>query len=328
MIYREPIRKGDRLKMHIKDVKRVDHGPQIFLSRTSPDLLKKLFSSEVPEISNGTIEIRGVAREPGMKAKVAVYSFDNRVDPVGSCIGVRGSRVQTITNELNGEHIDIVRWSEDPATYVINALSPAEVSSIIVDENLHVMDVTVGPDHLAQAIGKAGQNVKLVSQLTGWGINVLSESEAQEKRASEDSTYIAHFVEMLGVDEEVAIILVEEGFTSIEEVAYVPLPELLAIEAFDKDVVTTLRNRATDRLLNQAISIQEKIATSEPSDELLGLHGMTESLAHLLASKDVKTVDSLADLSTFELLELASIPENMAKSLILEARKAWFDWVL
>ncbi|WCE93410.1 transcription termination factor NusA [Acidithiobacillus ferriphilus] len=324
MMPREAIRPGDRVRAHLQDVRRVQRGPQLFLSRTSPELLIKLFAQEVPEIGNGMIEIMGAARDPGLRAKLAVRSNDPRVDPVGACVGLRGNRVQTVINELKGERIDIVIWAADPASYVINALSPAEVSSIVVDENTHSMDVVVGPEHLSQAIGRGGQNVRLATQLTGWTINILTEEEAQAKRNEEESTFLNHFVQELGVDEDLAGLLVSEGFTSIEEVAYVPVAEMMEIEGLDENLVGELRRRARDVLLNKAIAQEEQVALSEPAEDLLSLKGMDRGLAHLLASKGVVTSEDLAELATSELCEMVGVDAERAKALILEARAPWF----
>ncbi len=324
MMPREAIRPGDRVKAHLQDVRRVQRGPQLFLSRTSPELLIKLFAQEVPEIGNGMIEIMGAARDPGLRAKLAVRSNDPRVDPVGACVGLRGNRVQTVINELKGERVDIVIWAPDPASYVINALSPAEVSSIVVDENTHSMDVVVDAENLSQAIGRGGQNVRLATQLTGWTINILTEEEAQTKRDEEDSKFLNHFVQELGVDEDLAQLLVNEGFTSIEEVAYVPVAEMIEIEGLDEELVSELRRRARDVLLNKAIAQEEQVALSEPSEDLLCLKEMDKGLAHLLASKGVMTAEDLAELATSELCEMVGIDESRAKALILEARAPWF----
>jgi len=324
MIPREAIRPGDRIKVHLKEVRRVPRGPQLFLSRTSPELLMKLFAQEVPEIANGTIEIMGAARDPGLRAKLAVRSNEPRVDPVGACVGMRGNRVQTVINELKGERVDIVVWSPEPANFVINALSPAEVSSIIVDENTHSMDVVVDPEQLSLAIGRGGQNVRLASQLTGWAINILTEDEARAKREEEDARFRQQFMDELGIDADLATLLVNEGFTSIEEVAYVPVAEMLEIEGLDEELVTELRRRARDVLLNKAIAKEEQVALSEPAEDLLALKGMDKGLAHLLASKGITTAESLAELAADELCALVEIEPERAKALILEARAPWF----
>ncbi|MEK8088520.1 transcription termination factor NusA [Thermithiobacillus plumbiphilus] len=324
MIPRESIRPGDRIRAYLQDVRRTQRGPQLFLSRTAPEFLLKLFTLEVPEISNGMVELKGAARDPGVRAKIAVRSNESKIDPVGACVGMRGSRVQAITNELAGERVDIVIWAADPATFVINALSPAEVSSIVVDEDLHSMDVVVDPEQLSQAIGRGGQNVRLASQLTGWEINILTETEAGEKREKEQATYCQLFIDELDVDEDLAAVLVQEGFTSVEEVAYVPVSEMLQIEGFDEDIVNELRRRARDVLLNRAIAQEEQVELSEPAADLLSLDGMNEPLAHLLASKGVKTAEDLAELGVEELQELTEIDAEKAKRLIMAARAPWF----
>ncbi|MEL5849487.1 MAG: transcription termination factor NusA [Candidatus Igneacidithiobacillus chanchocoensis] len=325
MIPREAIRSGDRIRAYLKEVRRVQKGPQLFLSRTAPELLLKLFAQEVPEIANGMIELIGAARDPGLRAKMAVRSNEPRVDPVGACVGMRGNRVQTVVNELRGERVDIIVWSADPATYVINALSPAEVSSIIVDENTHSMDVVVDEEQLSLAIGRGGQNVRLASQLTGWTINILTQEEARQKREEEDARFQQEFVEELEIDADLALLLVEEGFTSLEEVAYVPVAEMLEIEGLDEELVTELRRRARDRLLSKAIAQEEQVHLSEPAEDLLQLPGMDEALAHQLAVKGIVTAEELADLAIDELEEMVTIDADRAKSLIMAARAPWFS---
>jgi N utilization substance protein A len=325
MIPREAIRSGDRIRAYLKEVRRVQKGPQLFLSRTAPELLLKLFAQEVPEIANGMIELMGAARDPGLRAKMAVRSNEPRVDPVGACVGMRGNRVQTVVNELRGERVDIIVWSADPATYVINALSPAEVSSIIVDENTHSMDVVVDEEQLSLAIGRGGQNVRLASQLTGWTINILTQEEARQKREEEDARFQQEFVQELEIDADLALLLVEEGFTSLEEVAYVPVAEMLEIEGLDEELVTELRRRARDRLLSKAIAQEEQVHLSEPAEDLLQLPGMDEALAHQLAVKGIVTAEELADLAIDELEEMVTIDADRAKSLIMAARAPWFS---
>jgi N utilization substance protein A len=325
MIPREAIRSGDRIRAYLKEVRRVQKGPQLFLSRTAPELLLKLFAQEVPEIANGMIELMGAARDPGLRAKMAVRSNEPRVDPVGACVGMRGNRVQTVVNELRGERVDIIVWSADPATYVINALSPAEVSSIIVDENTHSMDVVVDEEQLSLAIGRGGQNVRLASQLTGWTINILTQEEARQKREEEDARFQQEFVQELEIDADLALLLVEEGFTSLEEVAYVPVAEMLEIEGLDEELVTELRRRARDRLLSKAIAQEEQVHLSEPAEDLLRLPGMDEALAHQLAAKGIVTAEELADLAIDELEEMVTIDADRAKSLIMAARAPWFS---
>ncbi len=325
MIPREAIRPGDRIRAYLQDVRRVQKGPQLFLSRTCPELLMKLFSQEVPEIANGIIDVMGAARDPGLRAKLAVRSNEARVDPVGACVGMRGNRVQTVVNELRGERVDIVVWSPDPASYVINALSPAEVSSIVVDENTHSMDVVVDEEQLSLAIGRGGQNVRLASQLTGWTINILTEMEARQKREAEDTRFQQAFVEDLGIDADLAMLLVEEGFTSLEEVAYVPIAEMLEIDGLDEDLVTELRRRARDRLLSKAIAAEEQVHSSKSDDDLLALPGMDEALAQQLAAQGVLTAEDLAELGADELQELVDIDGERAKALIMAARAPWFS---
>ena len=322
MIPREAIRPGDRIRAYLKDVRRVQKGPQLFLSRTAPELLLKLFAQEVPEIANGMIDLMGAARDPGLRAKIAVVSHDPRIDPIGTCIGLRGSRVTSVTNELAGERVDIIHWSADPAQYVINALAPAEVSSIVVDEDKHSMDVVVDEEQLAMAIGRGGQNVRLASELTGWELNIMSREAAEEKQSAESGKTLALFIGKLDVDEEVAQILVDEGFSTLEEVAYVPLNEMLEIEAFDEDLVNELRNRARNALLTAAIVGEEQVEAS--AGDLLSLEGMDAETARTLASKGVHTTEDLAELAVDELTEMAAMDAERAKQLIMAARAPWF----
>lgn len=322
MIPKENLRVGDRVKAFLLRVDRLGRGPQLVLSRISSEFMTKLFEMEVPEIENQLIEIKAVARDPGARAKVAVKSNDARVDPQGTCIGVRGTRVNAVTNELAGERVDIVLWSQDPAQFVINALSPAEVNSIMLDEETHSMDVVVDEDNLAMAIGRGGQNVKLAAELTGWKINIMTVDQAQQKHQEEFANVRQLFVDVLGVDEEVADVLVEEGFTTLEEVAYVPIAEMLEIEAFDEDAVNELRSRARDALLTQAIAREEKL--EHQAEDLKSLQGMTPELAAALADKEVHTRDDLAELAVDELIEMTGIDEEAAKQLIMKAREHWF----
>ena len=324
LIPREQMRTGDRVRGYLADVRTTQRGPQLFLTRVAPELLTALFTIEVPEINQGLIEIKGAARDPGVRAKIAVKSNDMRIDPVGACVGMRGSRVQSVTNELAGERIDIVLWDDNPAQYVINAMSPAEVVSIIVDEDSHSMDIAVKEDKLSQAIGRGGQNVRLASELTGWDLNVMTESQAEEKSGQEAANLTQLFAEQLDLDEEVAEILVREGFASIEEVAYVPTQEMLEIEEFDKDIVDALRERARDVLVARAIAEEEKIGNAEPADDLLNMEGMDEELAYLLAGRGVVTMEDLAELSVDDLTELAAIDDKRAAELIMTARAPWF----
>ncbi|MDX1605602.1 MAG: transcription termination factor NusA [Candidatus Competibacterales bacterium] len=324
LIPREPIRIGERLRGYLKDVRSEPRGPQLFVSRVAPELLIELFRIEVPEIGQGLIEIKGAARDPGARAKIAVKSNDMRIDPVGACVGMRGSRVQNVSNELHGERVDIVLWDANPAQYVINAMSPAEVISIVVDEDSHSMDIAVDEDKLSQAIGRGGQNVRLASELTGWELNVMTEEQAQEKSVQEADALLQMFVDELGVDDEIAEILVREGFASIEEVAYVPAHEMMEIEEFDEDVVEALRERARDVLLTRAIAEEEGIGES-PQEDLLTMEGMDEDLAYRLAGRGVKTMEDLAELSVDDLTEITGIDDQRAASLIMTARAPWFE---
>lgn len=324
MIPRESLRPGDRIRALLEDVHSTPRGPQLFLSRVAPQLLIELFKLEVPEAGDGLIEIHGAARDPGLRAKIAVHSKDPRIDPIGACVGMRGSRVQSVSNELAGERVDIIHWSPDPAQYVINALAPAEVVSIVVDEELHSMDVIVEETQLSQAIGRGGQNVRLASELTGWELNIMTEQSASEKGATEAAGAIQLFMEQLGVDEDVARVLVQEGFTTLDEVAYVPKQEMANIEEFDDEIVEELRNRARDILLTKAIAMEEKIDMAEPSEDLLAMEGMDEHTARLLASHGVKTREDLADQAVDDLLEIEGLDEERAKQLIMTARAPWF----
>jgi len=324
MIPREAIRPGDRLRGYLKDVRSEPRGPQLFVSRTAPELLVELFRLEVPEVGEGLIEILGAARDPGFRAKIAVKSNDPRIDPVGACVGMRGSRVRAVSNELADERVDIILWDENPAQFVINAMSPAEVVSIVVDEDRHAMDIAVEEDQLSQAIGRGGQNVRLASELTGWEINVMSEQQAQEKVEVEGQAALKLFMEQLDVDEEVAGILVQEGFTSIEEVAYVPLEEMLQVEEFDEEIVQELRNRSKDVLLTRALQEEEVLEEAKPADDLLNMDGMEQQLAYQLASRGVVTMEDLAELSVDDLLEIEDMDETRAAALIMTARAPWF----
>jgi N utilization substance protein A len=323
MIPKENLRVGDRVRAFLLKIDRAARGPQLILSRTAPEFIIKLFELEVPEMEDGLLEIKSAARDPGVRAKIAVKSNDPRVDPIGTCVGMRGSRVTAVTNELAGERVDIVLWSADPAQFVIGALAPAEVSSIVVDEEKHSMDVVVDEDNLAIAIGRSGQNVRLASELTGWAINLMTVEESQKKAEEEHGTIRALFMEKLDVDEEVANILIEEGFSTIEEIAYVPLNEMLEIEAFDEDTVNELRNRARNVLLTEAIVDEEQL--ENVADDLLNLEGMDKPLAAKLARANVRSRDDLADLAVDELVELSGIDDERAKNLITTARAHWFE---
>ena len=325
MIPREPVRPQDRLKSLLYEVRSEMRGPQLFLNRTSPQFLIELFKIEVPEVGQGLIEILGAARDPGLRAKIAVKSNDARIDPVGACVGMRGSRVQAVSNELAGERVDIILWDENPAQFVINAMSPADVTSIVADEELHSMDIAVEEDKLSQAIGRGGQNIRLASELSGWELNVMTEADAEEKSEDEAKELLEAFKEHLDVDEEVALILVQEGFSTIEEIAYVPASELVGIEEFDDAIVEELRSRARDVLLIRAISSEEKIDEAEPAEDLLSLDGMDRALAFVLASRGVVTREDLAEQAVDELADIEDLDEERAAALIMAARAHWFE---
>ncbi len=325
MIVREPVRTGDRVRGYLKEVRSEQRGPQLFVSRTSPELLISLFKLEVPEVGEELIEIKGAARDPGARAKIAVKSNDPRLDPIGACVGMRGSRVQAVSNELAGERVDIILWDDNEAQFVINAMSPAEVVSIVVDEEKHSMDVAVADDNLSQAIGRGGQNVRLATELTGWELNVMSATQAEEKSEAETGNLVKLFMEKLDVDEDVASILVQEGYSTVEELVYVPQQEMLQIEEFDEEIVDELRNRARDILLISAIASEEKLDSVEISDDLLEMEGMSQEIAYALAAIGVKSKDDLADQAVDELLEAEGIDEECAAELIMEARKSWFE---
>ncbi|NMQ18173.1 transcription termination/antitermination protein NusA [Candidatus Competibacter phosphatis] len=325
-IPRESFRTGERVRGYLKDVRTESRGPQLFVSRVAPEFLSALFSLEVPEINQGIIEIKGAARDPGSRAKIAVKSKDARIDPIGACVGMRGARVQSVTNELAGERVDIVQWDDDPVRFVMNAMSPAEVESVIVDEDAHSMDIIVADEkQLAQAIGKGGQNVQLASRLTGWTLNVMTRTQAQAKRGQEDEGLSRMFVEQLGVDEEIAAILVREGFAGLEEVAYVPVHEMLEIPEFDQEIVEELRGRARDVLLTRAIAAEEQIDSTRPAEDLLGMDGMDEELAFTLASNGIATMEDLAELSVDDLNDIAGLDDERAAKLIMTARAPWFS---
>ena len=323
MIPRESVRSGDRIRGYLYDVRPEPRGPQLFVSRTRPELLIELFKLEVPEVGERLIEIKGAARDPGLRAKIAVVSRDSRIDPVGACVGMRGSRVQAVSNELNGERVDIILWNENVAQFVINAMSPAEVVSIVVDEDKGSMTVAVNEDNLSQAIGRGGQNVRLAGELTGWELNVMNEADAAAQSEEEGRIYIENFMKQLDVDEEVATILVQEGFSSLDEVAYVPISEMLEIEEFDAEIVDTLRDRAKEVLLTQAIAKEETL--KEPDESLMTMDGMTKELAYTLAEREVTSMDDLAELSVDELMEIDGMDEERAAELIMTARAPWFE---
>ncbi|CAN7245255.1 transcription termination factor NusA [Pseudomonas sp. LjRoot71] len=325
IISRETFRVGVRLRALLKEIRTENRGPQLILSRTAPEMLIELFRIEVPEIAEELIEVMGASRDPGSRAKLAVRSKDKRIDPQGACIGMRGSRVQAVSGELAGERVDIVLWDDNPAQFVINAMSPAEVAAIIVDEDAHAMDIAVGADNLAQAIGRGGQNVRLASQLTGWTLNVMTEADIQAKQQAETGDILQRFIDELEVDEELAQVLVEEGFTSLEEIAYVPMEEMLSIDGFDEDIVNELRARAKDRLLTKAIANEEKLADAHPAEDLLSLEGMDKALAHELAVRGVINREDLAEQSIDDLLDIDGIDAERAGKLIMAARAHWFE---
>jgi len=322
MIPKENLRVGDRVRAYLYKVDRAARGPQLKLSRISPDFLIKLFELEVPEIEEGLLEIKVAARDPGSRAKIAVKSNDQRVDPIGTCVGMRGSRVQAVIGELAGERVDIILWSDDPATFIINALAPAEISSIMVDEENHSMDIVVDDENLAQAIGRGGQNVRLASELTGWELNIMTVEESQTKHDEEASLTCQLFMGKLDVDEEVAGILVQEGFATLEEVAYVPINEMLEIESFDEETIHEIRNRARNVLLTDAIVDEEKI--ENVAEDLLSLEGMDIEIVRALAAKGINSQADLADLAADDLVEMTGMEIERASQLIIKAREPWF----
>jgi N utilization substance protein A len=323
MIPRENLRVGDRVKSYLMRVDRQARGPQLILSRTAPEFIIKLFEMEVPEVDDGLLEIKAAARDPGARAKIAVKSNDARIDPIGTCIGMRGMRVTAVTNELNGERVDIILWSPDPAQFVVSALAPAEVTSVVVDEEKHSMDVVVDEANLAVAIGRGGQNVRLASELTGWAINLMTEEESQTRFEAESAAIRVLFMEKLDVDEDVANVLIGEGFSTLEEIAYVPLHEMLEIEAFDEATIQELRERARNVLLTEAIVAEEQLG--DVAEDMLALEGMDNALAGKLAAHGIKTRDDLADLAADELAEMTGIDAERASQLITTARAHWFE---
>jgi N utilization substance protein A len=325
MIPREQAKPQDRIKAFLKEVRSEPRGPQLFLTRTAPEFLIELFKLEVPEVGQGLINILGAARDAGVRAKIAVKSNDPRIDPVGACVGMRGSRVQAVSNEIAGERVDIIPHVDNPAQFVINAMSPAEVMSIVVDEDSHSMDIAVAEDKLSQAIGRGGQNIRLASQLTGWDLNVMTESDAEAKSETEAKELVQNFMKQLDVDEDVATILAQEGFSTVEEIAYVPQSELAAIEEFDENIVKELRNRARDVLLTQAIASEETLDQSMPADDLLLLEGMSPDLALALARRGVRTREDLAEQSVDELADIEGLASERAAQLIMTARAPWFE---
>jgi N utilization substance protein A len=324
-IPRDTLRPGDRVRGYLYDVRSEARGPQLFVSRAAPEFMMALFKLEVPEVGQGLVEIKGAARDPGDRAKIAVIAHDTRTDPIGACIGMRGSRVQAVSNELNGERIDIVLWSDNAAQFVINAMAPAEVQSIIVDEERHSMDIAVSEDKLAQAIGKGGQNVRLASKLSGWQLNVMTQDQVAAKSEAEQATARQLFIARLEVDEEIAGILVAEGFSTVEEIAYVPAAELLAVEGFDEDIVEELRARARDALLTEALAAEEQLDEHKPADDLLTLDGMDDAIAYALASRGIATRDDLAELAVDEISDIDGLDAERAAALIMAARKHWFE---
>ena len=324
-IPRETFRIGDRLRALLEEVRPEARGPQLALTRTSLDVLIELFKIEVPEIADGVIEILGCARDPGSRAKIAVKTNDGRIDPVGACVGMRGSRVQAVSNELGNERIDIVPWDDNVAQLAINAMAPAEVVSIVVDEGTGSMDIAVSEDNLAQAIGRGGQNVKLASELTGWELNIMTEEQAAEKHEAEAGSIIENFMEQLDVDEDVAIVLVEESFTTLEEVAYVPIEEMIAIEGFDEEIVEELRSRAKNALTTLELASEEELGGAEPAEDLLTMAGMDRRLAYQLAARGIVTMEDLAEQAIDDLMELEEMVEERAGELIMTARAPWFE---
>jgi len=324
LLPREAVRMGDRLRAYLYDVHFEPRGAQLFLSRTRPEMLIELFKIEVPEIGEQLIEIMAAARDPGARAKIAVKTNDGRIDPIGACIGMRGARVQAVSTELNGERVDIILWDDNPAQLVINALAPAEVVSIVVDEDTHTMDVAIKEEQLSQAIGRNGQNVRLASQLTGWTINVMSEAQAAEKSTAETQGIREVFIEQLGVDDELADILIREGFSSIEEIAYVPMQELLEVEEFEEEIVEALRASAKDALLKMAIADEEQLGSAQPAQDLIEMEGMTRHLALVLASRGIITQEDLAEQSVDDLADIKELSDEQAAKLIMKAREPWF----
>jgi N utilization substance protein A len=324
LINRETFRMNDRIRALLLEIREDNRGSQLILSRTAPEFMVELFRLEVPEIAEEVIDIRGASRDPGLRAKIAVKTSDRRIDPIGACVGMRGARVQAVSNEMNGERVDIVLWDDNPAQLVINAMAPAEVDSIVIDEDSHSMDVAVKSDNLAQAIGRNGQNVRLASALTGWSLNVMTAEDAQAKQQEESQKIIDLFVDALEIDDDLAIELVEEGFATLEEIAYVPMEEMLDIDGFDEDLVNELRSRAKEALLNQALQAEEQLESAQPAQDLLEMEGMDNHLALVLASKGVVTMEDLAEQSVDELMEIDGMDEERAAALILTARAPWF----
>ncbi len=324
LLPRESFRMGTRVRALLHEIRTEGRGPQLILSRSCPEMLIELFKIEVPEISEELIEIKGAARDPGSRAKIAVKTNDGRIDPVGACVGMRGARVQAVSGELGNERVDIVLWDDDQVQLVINAMQPAEVASIVVDEEKHTMDIAVAEDNLAQAIGRGGQNVRLASELTGWTLNVMTESAAEAKQQQEADRLVERFMQQLEIEEDLAQLLVEEGFTALDEVAYVPLEEMLEIDGFDEELVNELRKRAKDKLLTEAIAAEEQLDGAQPEDDLVQMEGMDSELAYKLAAKGVVSMEDLAEQSIDELLEIEGMDEERAAALIMTARAPWF----
>ncbi|RLA45442.1 MAG: transcription termination/antitermination protein NusA [Gammaproteobacteria bacterium] len=325
LVGREVFRVNDRARAILFDIRTEGRGPQLLLSRACNEMLIELFRVEVPEIAEQVIEIRAAARDTGSRAKIAVKTNDGRIDPVGACVGMRGARVQAVSNELDGERIDIVLWDDNQAKLMVNAMAPAEVESIVVDEDNNTMDVAVAQDNLAQAIGKSGQNVRLASELTGWHVNIMTVEELEDKQNEEAGTIVEEFMRKFDIDEDVAIVLVEEGFTSVEEVAYVPLEELAMTEGFDQEIAEELRARAKDALLTAALTSEEELANAEPAEDLLTMEGMDQTLAYKLAASSIVTMEDLAELSIDDLQDIENIDHDRAVQLILTARAPWFE---
>ncbi|KTD11528.1 Transcription elongation protein nusA [Legionella gratiana] len=323
MLPHEMFRPNDRVRAYLYEITPQARGPQLFVSRTRNEMLVELFRIEVPEIGENVIEVKAAARDPGNRAKIAVKTNDGRIDPVGACVGMRGARVQAVSSELGGERVDIILWDDNPAQLVINAMAPADISSIVVDEDTHTMDLAVEKEQLSQAIGRNGQNVRLASQLTGWTLNVMTTDEFENKNIEESSKIIKLFTSALEIDEEIAALLVAHGFSSLEEIAYVPKEELLAIEEFDEEIVEELRNRANDNLLTMALSTNKDLS-GLPDDSLLEMEGMTHDLANQLAARGITSMEDLAEQSVDELLEIEGMTEDKAAALIMKAREPWF----
>ncbi|MCK4843182.1 MAG: transcription termination/antitermination protein NusA [Methylococcales bacterium] len=324
MIPRESIRIGDRVRGYLKEVRSEVRGPQLFVSRSAPELLIALFRLEVPEVGEGLIDVLAAARDPGSRAKIAVRSNDPRLDPVGACVGMRGSRVQAVSNELAGERVDIILWNDNDAQFVINAMSPAEIDAIVVDEDKHSMDVAVASDNLSQAIGRGGQNVRLATELTGWELNVRDASDTDASSGEDIAKIKQAFIEQLDVDEEIADVLVEVGLSNVGEILYVPVEDMLEIEGFDEELVEALRSRAKDAVLINAIASEEAVETSEPAKDLLEMEGMDDELAHELAAKGIVTMEDLAEQAVDDLLDFPAMDEEKAGKLIMKAREPWF----